>query len=218
MRAAVQNRTAVLGGRSREVLGRLRKFRGWRPLPPLFIETPHVVSYSATWARFGMSDELLQLSNVTKSFGAVRALKGVSFDLQARRSACLCVGENGAGKSPLIKVITGAHQPDTGTIQIDGQAVARFSRLPRHMFTGLPRFTSSRRCFRICRLRKTSRLRLKSHPSAAGFAGPSDMPGRSSCYNALVQILILKSKCGSSRCRNNNWSKLRERSEPARAC
>ncbi len=74
---------------------------------------------------------LLQLSAVTKSFGAVRALKGVSFDLHAGEVHAL-LGENGAGKSTLIKVITGAHQLDGGSIEINGERVARLTPASAH--------------------------------------------------------------------------------------
>ena len=74
---------------------------------------------------------LLQLSAVTKSFGAVRALKGVSFDLQAGEVHAL-LGENGAGKSTLIKVITGAHQPDGGSIAINGERVTHLTPASAH--------------------------------------------------------------------------------------
>src|SRR5438094_8706463 len=65
---------------------------------------------------------LLQLSNISKSFGGVHALRDVSFDLRPGEVHAL-VGENGAGKSTLIKVITGAHRPDDGTLIVDGQVV-----------------------------------------------------------------------------------------------
>ncbi len=61
--------------------------------------------------------DLLRLISVTKSFGAVRALRNVSFDLQPGEVHAL-LGENGAGKSTLIKIITGAHQPDGGILEI----------------------------------------------------------------------------------------------------
>ena len=69
---------------------------------------------------------LLQLTAITKSFGAVRALKGVTLDLRAGEVHAL-VGENGAGKSTLIKVITGAHRLDSGEIWINGGVVENLS-------------------------------------------------------------------------------------------
>ena len=65
---------------------------------------------------------LLRLAAIHKSFAGVRALRGVSFDLRAGEVHAI-VGENGAGKSTLIKIITGAHRPDSGTFEVDGRPV-----------------------------------------------------------------------------------------------
>jgi rhamnose transport system ATP-binding protein len=65
-------------------------------------------------------EALLQLTSISKSFGGVRALDGVSLTLNTGEVLAL-VGENGAGKSTLIKIITGALQADSGSIQIFGQ-------------------------------------------------------------------------------------------------
>ncbi len=74
---------------------------------------------------------LLELSRVTKSFGAVRALDNVSFSLQPGEVHAL-LGENGAGKSTLIKIMTGAYQPDEGSIEIAGQPVTRLTPRASH--------------------------------------------------------------------------------------
>ncbi len=65
----------------------------------------------------------LRLRGIEKSFGATRALSGV--DLEARAGEVLAlIGENGAGKSTLMKVISGAHAPDAGSMELDGQPFA----------------------------------------------------------------------------------------------
>ena len=65
---------------------------------------------------------LLNLASIHKAFHGVEALQGVSFDLQPGEVHAL-VGENGAGKSTLIKIITGAHQQDSGFLEVNGQSV-----------------------------------------------------------------------------------------------
>lgn len=67
-----------------------------------------------------MSDQpLLALHNVSKHYGAVRALDDVSFEVRAGEIVAL-VGDNGAGKSTTVKVIAGAIQPDGGQVIFDG--------------------------------------------------------------------------------------------------
>jgi rhamnose transport system ATP-binding protein len=64
----------------------------------------------------------LQLTNISKRFGATAALSDVSLELLAGEIHAL-VGENGAGKSTLVKTIAGVHPPDAGEIRIDGELV-----------------------------------------------------------------------------------------------
>ena len=70
-----------------------------------------------------MTDPLLETADVRKAFAGVHALRGVSFSLRAGEVHAL-VGENGAGKSTLINIMTGAVAADSGTLAVDGRAVA----------------------------------------------------------------------------------------------
>jgi D-xylose transport system ATP-binding protein len=65
---------------------------------------------------------LLELHDITKTFGSVEALKGVDFEVRAGEVMAL-VGDNGAGKSTLVKCIAGTHTPDHGRVSFEGREV-----------------------------------------------------------------------------------------------
>jgi ribose transport system ATP-binding protein len=68
-----------------------------------------------------MSAPLLEARNVLKSFGGVRALKGVSLAVHPGEVLAV-IGENGAGKSTLMKILAGVQAPDSGELLVDGKA------------------------------------------------------------------------------------------------
>src|ERR1035437_2610368 len=66
---------------------------------------------------------LIEMRGITKSFGAIQALRGA--DLKLMRNEVLgLVGDNAAGKSTLMKTLTGVHHPDSGEILFEGNPVA----------------------------------------------------------------------------------------------
>ena len=67
-----------------------------------------------------MSDIILELKNICKSFPGVKALDDVSFSIE-RGTVHALVGENGAGKSTLIKVLAGIYTPESGNLIFDGK-------------------------------------------------------------------------------------------------
>ena len=65
---------------------------------------------------------ILQIDNLSKSFGPIQALRGVSFELRRGEIHALA-GENGAGKSTMMNIIDGILKPDSGEIRLDGEPV-----------------------------------------------------------------------------------------------
>jgi simple sugar transport system ATP-binding protein len=68
---------------------------------------------------------LVRLTNAGKNYGNILALQGVNLEVSAGEVTCV-LGDNGAGKSTLIKIISGLHQHDEGTYEVEGEQV-RFS-------------------------------------------------------------------------------------------
>jgi simple sugar transport system ATP-binding protein len=73
-----------------------------------------------------MADYIVELRNVSKSFGKTHALEDVNFQVGHAEVVGL-IGDNGAGKSTLIKIISGVHTPDTGKIYVRGRRVGHWS-------------------------------------------------------------------------------------------
>ena len=70
--------------------------------------------------------EFIEMRGISKRFGGVRALTDVSFSIRSGEIHCLA-GENGCGKSTLIKILSGVHNPDEGEIILEGKAHSHLS-------------------------------------------------------------------------------------------
>ncbi len=69
-----------------------------------------------------MSDPIIELRDVGKRYGNVHALTGINLTVWPGEVTCI-LGDNGAGKSTLIKIISGLHAHDSGTLRMDGKDV-----------------------------------------------------------------------------------------------
>ena len=67
-------------------------------------------------------DELLRVDGLVKSYGSTRAVRTASFSIAAGEIHALC-GHNGAGKSTVVKMLSGQESPDDGAIHIGGKAL-----------------------------------------------------------------------------------------------
>ena len=80
---------------------------------------------------------LLEVKNLSKAFGGVRAVDGVDFSVEAGELRCI-IGPNGAGKSTIFKLLLGSIRPDRGTIQFKGRDITRMQPHRRtHMGIGV---------------------------------------------------------------------------------
>lgn len=68
---------------------------------------------------------LLEVRDITKTFGSLVALDGVSLDIEARKVNIL-IGPNGSGKTTLINTISGFYKPDGGTVRLEGEDITGF--------------------------------------------------------------------------------------------
>jgi len=77
---------------------------------------------TAAVANDGSGPTLLSVSHMAKAFGATQALRDCTFDLRPGEVHAL-VGENGCGKSTLVKILSGVHAPDAGSVELAGSTV-----------------------------------------------------------------------------------------------
>ena len=68
------------------------------------------------------ANEVLRVTDLSKSYGGLKAMDGVSFAVR-RGEVMALVGDNGAGKSTLVKALSGAQPPDSGRIEADGEPI-----------------------------------------------------------------------------------------------
>jgi ABC-type branched-subunit amino acid transport system ATPase component len=118
-----------------------------------------------------LAPALLTIDGVTRTFGALSALAGVSFALEARERRAV-IGPNGAGKTTLFNVITGQLPPSGGRIVFDGRPIAG---LPPHTVARRGVSRSFQRTNLFPRLAVLENLRLAA---AAGAAGSYNLFGR----------------------------------------
>jgi len=126
----------VLALAADQMLQRVREAGGWRrwlsrnapasaaappgsPLPAAAALTSNLGTLRRSHDERSLSHVVLEARGLTRSYGAVQALSGVSITARAGEVLCL-VGDNGAGKSTLTKILSGAVAPDAGAVLLDG--------------------------------------------------------------------------------------------------
>lgn len=127
---------------------------------------------------------MIQVRNLTKTYGKVTALNDVSFEVSQGETVAL-LGPNGSGKTTLLKCMAGLTLPDTGKVQIGGLDATKNARQARQLFTFLPQrtgfqdsLTAREILLFFCRLRGIDTNRVDQILSATPFHfnGSSNRP------------------------------------------
>jgi ABC-type multidrug transport system ATPase subunit len=84
---------------------------------------------------------LVEVRELSKSYGGVRAVENVSFDVEPGQAVCL-LGPNGSGKTTILRCIAGLLRPDSGTVRVCGADLRRDYRKARQQFSYLPQQAS----------------------------------------------------------------------------
>ena len=111
-----------------------------------------------------MSDAILQLNNVEAAYGAVKAIRGVSLEVQPGSIATV-LGSNGAGKTTILKTISGILDPQKGSIQFKGEAIHK--RDPADIVRrGLVHVPEGREIFPLLTVRENLLMGAYTRPSS----------------------------------------------------
>lgn len=146
----------------------------------------------------------LRFDNIGKVFPGVRALDGVSFDVNAGEVHGL-MGENGAGKSTLLKVLGGEYQPDSGRVLIDGNEV-KFTSAAVSIAAGVAVIHQELQY--VPDLTVAENLLLGSLPNTLGWVHKRE--AKSMCANGCCKWGSISIRTRSSRSfpsRNGRWWK-----------
>ena len=115
----------------------------------------------------------LRLRNVEASYGAVRALHGISLNVESGSIVAL-LGANGAGKSTILKTLSGLLKPTDGDIEFDGHRLNSLS--PREIIRlGLAQVPEGRRIFKDLDIGENLRMGAYTRDDAAGIARDLEM-------------------------------------------
>ncbi len=163
---------------------------------------------------------LLSVEGLTKSYGGIHAVRGVSFSLQAGEILAL-IGPNGAGKSTCFDMLNGQNRPDSGRISVAGQETT--GKKPREVWRlGVGRTFQITATFPTMTVRENVQVALVSHAGACRTYGPrrrsSIGPRQTGCsISSAWRRMPIARAASLPMATSSVWS-LRSRSPTSRGC